>query len=217
MKQLILIFLLSSSISSFAQENKKIQFKDYFNEFHASVNHGIPFGGYTRTFFGGGLGMSHVFRADKIVGARAGLELDMVHFWDKGGFSHVSEQTDLNQHFYLTALTIPLNLRINFGKNTRFLFELGGRAGFVVSGYYMADVLKSEPGIEPANLEHIKSPRAPVGFGTVGLNAGIGTLIPLNEKLDLLIRPDFGANLFFLDEATRINPYARLCVGIHLK
>ena len=213
MRSLLFIGLLVLSFPGFTQEKKT--FKDYFNECHASVNHGIPFGGYTKTFFGGGLGMSHVFRADKIVGARAGLELDFFHFWDEGGFDHFLEQTSVNQHFYLTTLTLPIHLRISFGKKTRFLFELGGRAGFVVLGHCIADVQQTGPNYE-TYFERVKTYKASVGLGTVGLTSGIGTLIPLNEKLDLIIRPDLGANLFFLNDI-RINPYVRLCIGIHLR
>lgn len=56
-----------------------------------------------------------------------------------------------------------------------------------------------------------------MGLGTVGLNSGIGTTLSLNEKLDLVIHPDFGANLFFMDTHERIYSYGRLCVGIRLK
>lgn len=209
------VILLVVSFCGFTQENKK-KFKDYFNEFHASVNHGVS--GYWNkgAFWGGGLGMSHVFRPDRTVGARAGLELDLFHIRGYNTSPPESDKVRMNQHFYLTALTIPLNLRLSFGKETRFFFELGGRAGFVISGYYTADVFQTVgPAGEPI-FEHVKTVKAPVGLGTVGLNSGIGTSVPLNEKLDLVIHPDFGANLFFLDNES-INLYGRLCVGIHLK
>ena len=40
MKQLVLIALIGSFGFCFGQENKT--FKDYFNEFHVSINHGVP-------------------------------------------------------------------------------------------------------------------------------------------------------------------------------
>jgi hypothetical protein len=52
------------------------------------------------------------------------------------------------------------------------------------------------------------------GF-SVGPLVGIGTRIPLTEKLDLLIRPDVGASISLDREFG--NLYGRLCVGIHLK
>lgn len=214
MKYSLLPMLFGTLTTVFGQ-NEKLQFKDYFNEFHVSVNHGIPLGGNNRTFYGAGLGMSHVFRAEKTVGARAGLELDFFHVRGYDISPPESDKTRKNQHYYLTSLTIPLNFRISFGEKTRLFFELGGRAGFVISGYYTADVLQTGSNNE-SFFEHVKTHKAPVGLGTVGLNSGIGTLIPLNEKLDLVIHPDFGANLFFLDNES-INLYGRLCIGIHLK
>lgn len=196
---------------SFAQE-KEQPLKNLFNEFHVSVNHGVL---NERTFFGGGLGASHVFRADRIVGARAGLELELFHIHAGNTNPPYSDETRKNQHFYLTSLTFPINLRLSFGKKIRFLFELGGRGGFVVSRYSTADVLRTGPNYE-AYFEHVKTNKVAVGLGTVGLNSGIGALIPLNEKLDLLVRPDFGVNLFFFDDP-RIHFYGRLCIGIHLK
>lgn len=211
---LVVLFLVVS-FSGFTQEKKK-RFKDYFNEFHVSVNHGVPLNANDRAFFGGGLGMNHVFRADRTVGARAGLELELFHVTDYNVGPPESDRVRKNQHFYLTSLTIPLNLRLGFGHKTRFFFELGGRAGFVVLGYYTADVLQAGVNND-YYFEHVKTTKVPVGAGTVGLTSGIGTSVPLNEKLDLVIHPDFGANLFFFDYHDRIYLYGRLCVGIHLK
>ncbi|WP_294672851.1 hypothetical protein [uncultured Fluviicola sp.] len=214
MKQLLLITLIGSFTSCFAQEKKT--FKDYFNEFHISVNHGVPLSANDRAFFGGGLGMSHVFRADRTVGARTGLELECFHVTDYNVVPPESDKARSNQHFYLTSLTIPLDLRINFGEKKNIFLELGGRLGFVVFGYYTADILETGSDNEPY-FQHTKTTKAPVGLGTVGLNSGIGTTLSLNEKLDLVIHPDFGANLFFMDTHERIYPYGRLCVGVRLK
>lgn len=214
MKVLLVTVLITLFNSGLAQDKK--QFKDYFNEFHVSVNHGIPMLGNSRTFFGGGLGMSHVFRADRTVGARAGLELECFHVTNYNVGPPESDKVRQNQHFYLTSLTLPLNLRISFGEKKRVFFELGGRLGFIVFGYYTADILQTGPNNE-SYFEHVKTSKTPAGLGTVGLNSGIGTSILLNEKLDLVIHPDFGANLFFLEPNERIYLFGRVCVGIHLK
>lgn len=214
MKKLVLMVLIGSVGFCFAQEKKT--FKDYFNEFHVSINHGVPLSANDRAFLGGGLGMSHVFRADRTVGARAGLELELFHVTDYNVGPPESDKARSNQHFYLTSLTIPLNLRINFGKKKNVFLELGGRAGFVVFGYYTADVIQTGANSE-SYVQHVNTVKAPVGLGTVGLNSGIGTTLSLNEKLDLVIHPDFGANLFFMDTHERIYAYGRLCVGIRLK
>lgn len=208
-----LVSVVLISLTALGQENNERNI--FLNEFHLSLNHGIPAYSGKRTFFGGGLGASHVFRANRIVGARIGLEADFFHVW--GGDTQVpeSDKTRRNQHFYLTKVSLPVNLRITLGKKTRFLFEAGGRFGLIVSAYYTADVLQTGPNYETF-FEHQKTAHGPVGLGFVGLNSGIGTLIPMNEKLDLLIRPDMGANLYFR-ETGEVYLYTRLCVGIHLK
>ncbi|WP_343634572.1 hypothetical protein [Fluviicola sp.] len=212
MKKLLLIAFMSSCILGFAQKEKR-SFKDYFNEFHISVNHGIPFGAYNRTFFGGGLGMSHVFRADRTVGARAGLDLDFFHFWNNGGFDHFLEQTIINQHLYLTSLSIPINLRINLGEKKNLHLELGGRLGFNLYSFYEADILHSDSTNQPYFV-HERHPGGPVGFAFAGVNSGLGYLIQWNEKMDFLIRPTFQLNIYDLD---RLHIYTQLNLGIHLK
>lgn len=199
---------------AFGQE-KKLNFKDYFNEFYVSVNHGIPFlYDNEKAFFGGGLGMSHVFRADRVVGARAGLELDFFHFWNDQLAKEPISQSKYNQRFNLTNLSIPVNLQLNFGKKTRFLFEFGGRLGVLAHMNYSANVYTPGSKMSPYGTfedVHIKRFAAGVFFG---LNTGIGARIFLNEKLDLLIRPDLQANSYSLE---LIYLHARLCIGIHLK
>lgn len=158
--------------------------------------------------------MSHVFRADRTVGARAGLELDFFHFWDNGGFDHILEQTIINQHLYLTALSIPINLRINLGKRKNFHVELGGRLGFNLYSFYEADILHYDSNSQSSYFVHERNPGGPVGFAFAGVNSGIGYLIPLNEKLDFLIRPTLQMNIYDLDG---LHVYTQLNLGIHLK
>nr|WP_294857971.1 hypothetical protein [uncultured Fluviicola sp.] len=67
---------------AFAQEEKQ-PLKNLFNEFHASVNHEMGNG-----FFGGGLGVNHVFRPDKVVAFRTGLDFQFFHAWSDSEDSH---------------------------------------------------------------------------------------------------------------------------------
>ena len=209
----LLVFILVSFLSgSFAQKGKH-RFKEYFNEFHVSINHGIPWYGNNRTFFGGGMGMSHVFGSDRVVGARASLDLDFFHFWDNGGFDHFLEQTILNQHLYMTSLSLPINLRINLGEKKNWHIELGGRLGFNLYAFYEADILHSDSN-NPPYFVHERHPGGPVGSVFAGANSGIGYRIPYNEKVDFLIRPTLQMNIYDLD---RLHFYTQLNLGIHLK
>jgi hypothetical protein len=209
----LIICLLCSVQVIFGQE-RNLKFKDYFNEFHISVNHGVPFYPAEKTFFGGGLGMNHVFRANRVVGARAGLEIDFLHFWSKGESPPEYDQTILNQHLYLTSLCIPINLQINFGGNLRFLFEMGGRLGFNLYSFYSGDVLHTKPNYETYFVHEKNNRGGPVGLAFAGVNSGLGVRIPCNEKFDFVVRPTLQLNIYDLD---RLHFYGKVNLGIHLK
>ena len=80
----------------FGQTEKKQSFKNLFNEFQVSVNHGAA---NPKTFFGAGIGASHVFKPDRVVGSRVGLEVDFFHFWGGDITPPYSTETRRNQHF----------------------------------------------------------------------------------------------------------------------
>ncbi|WP_300661415.1 hypothetical protein [Fluviicola sp.] len=216
MKICLTLFLLFFSLLLWAQDDleKEPSLKNVFNEFHISVNHGIPFSPGIRTFFGAGMGANHVFREEKIVGARTGLELDFLHFWEKDAGPPESDQVKNNQHFYFTTISIPANLQLNFGRNVRFSFELGARLGIVAYMIYTADVLHTGPSYDPYGTFEYERTSNVLSSGFVGLNSGIGARIPLNKKMDLLIRPTIQINGYSVD---MVKLYGQLQVGIHLK
>lgn len=209
----ISFLILMISVNGFSQE-KEQKLKNLFNEFHVSVNHGLPFSSEERTFFGGGLGANHVFRADKIVGARTGLELDFFHFWERDAGPPESGQVKKNQHFYFTTISIPANLQLNFGRNIRFSFEVGARLGIVAYMIYTADVLRTGSSYGPYGTFEYERTSKVFRSGFVGLNSGIGAKIPLNERMDLLIRPTIQINGYSID---MMKLYGQLQVGLHLK
>ncbi|MNJ82984.1 hypothetical protein D3C87_03970 [compost metagenome] len=200
----ISFLILMISASSFSQE-KEQKLKNLFNEFHVSVNHGIGSG---RTFFGAGLGANKVFRAEKIVAFRTGIEFQLFHTWDDvGDPSHFSAIKNIHRNHI--DFMVPVAMRINI---QRMFIELGGNVGVGVVGWERFTYLSFPLGKPTVQTER-KEGWTP-GF-SMGLMGGIGGLIPLNEKLDLLIRPDVGASVYFHGEF--LNLYARLCIGIHLK
>jgi hypothetical protein len=205
MKSLLFVIALILSKWSFGQEKKL--FKDYFNEFHVSVNHGIPLFPADRTFFGGGLGISHVFCADKIISFRTGLDFQLFHEWDEFGEpAHYSSVKNI--HYFFVDLSAPLMMRLNV---SRFFVEFGANVGVGVGGRMRSTVSSYTP-YQPTTTTEQKS-RTGSGFW-FGPALGIGTLIPLNEKLDLLVRPDIQLNWNIFEH---MNLYGRLCVGIRLK
>ncbi len=203
MRFLLFIVVMGFSLSSFGQE-KEQPLKNLFNEFHASVNHELGKG-----FFGGGLAANHVFRPDKIVSFRTGLDFQFFHSWSDSENSHSYYSSVKDVHYSYVDLTIPIVLRINI----RWVFiELGANLGVGIAGQRRATVT-SYYDQQPSVVTTTKGSWNP-GI-SVGPVLGIGARIPLNEKLDLLIRPDVGISMAFNQEFS--NLYGRLCIGIHLK
>ncbi|MNE18885.1 hypothetical protein D3C87_03950 [compost metagenome] len=116
--------------------------------------------------------------------------------------------------FYFTTISIPANLQLNFGRNIRFSFEAGARFGIVAYMVYKADVLRTGPSYGPYGTFEYERRSKVFSSGFVGLNSGIGAKIPLNERMDLLIRPTIQINGYFID---MMKLYGQLQVGIHLK
>ena len=202
MKFLLIIGSMFFLLSTFAQE-KEQPLKNLFNEYHVSVNHGIGNG-----FFGGGLGVNHVFRPDKVVSLRMGMDFQFFHTWaDSEQPSHYSSAK--NVHYSYVDLTVPILMRINI---RQLFIELGGNIGAGISGQRKATVTSYSDYQLPVETQ-TKGSWNP-GF-SVGPVFGIGARIPLNEKLDLIIRPDVGASIYFRQEFLHF--YGRLCMGIHLK
>lgn len=202
MKSWMYLLLVTLSTHSFAQENSQQPLKDLFNEFHVSVNHGIGDGS-----FGGGLGVNHVFNPDKVVSFRTGLDFQ---FFSDQRYSDPPSHFGSPYDYYCSYVdvTIPFIMRINI----KWVFiELGGNLVAGIAGEKRG-VLKDT--YSNATFDATSKDSWNPGF-SVGPLVGIGTRIPLTEKLDLLIRPDVGASISLDREFG--NLYGRLCVGIHLK
>ncbi len=203
-----ILFIICSSLfwnlNSFAQE-KEPDLKHLFNEFHVSVNHGIPLYPEDRTFFGTGFGAGKVFRAEKIVAFRSGLELQLFHCWQSN--SDDPKPYSENIHSYFVDFSVPLALRINI---SHFFVEFGGNVGVGVGGRKHETVYSSSMG---QAVMTVQKSRTGSGFW-LGPAFGIGTLIPLNERMDLLIRPDVQLNWQIYNG---MDLYGRLCIGVHLK
>lgn len=204
MKFRISLFVFVGCLSCAFGQDKEQPLKNLFNEYHASVNHGIGDG-----FFGGGLGVNHVFRPDKIVSLRTGMDFQFFHAWSPNG-EHPSHYTSTkNVHYSYVDLTIPIVMRINI----RWIFiELGANLAVGIAGQRRATVTNYYDQ-QPSVVTSTK------GYWNPGISVGpvfgIGARIPLNEKLDLLVRPDIGASVSFREDF--LNLYGRLCIGIHLK
>lgn len=186
-------------------QKEKPAFKDYFNEYYVSVNHGIA---SSRTFFGAGLGASHVFQPQNVITFRTGVDLQFFHAWASSGApAHYSSVQNIHRTFI--DLTIPLVIRLNI---KMVFIEFGGNLGCGMAGWERHTQSNFPPNQPVSQTEQKQAWNPRLSAGGTG---GVGVLIPLNEKLELLVRSDFGASAYFQREYS--NVYARLCIGIHIK
>lgn len=214
MKNRIVVFFFLLSGSGFSQVNEQ-SLRNLFNEFHVSVNRGI---GSERNFFGAGLGVNHIFRADQALGARIGLQADFYHFWNEGvsGPEFNKYESRYNQHFNALNISVPVDLQVNFGYSVRYLFEMGAELGVNATTAYSADIHSSydPPGVN----DHINST---LNLGALlGFNMGVGVRIPFNDGVSFLIKPVIGVQAYLSgfksDGLTTGNGYAKLTLGILL-
>lgn len=200
MKINLLLVIFAFSVSCFSQE-KEQPLRNLFNEYHASVNHGIGDGS-----FGGGVGVNHVFHPDKVISFRTGLDFQ---FFSGQTYSNPPSHFGSPYDYYCSYvdLSIPFIMRINI----KWVFiELGGNLVAGIAGQKRGILTYYSQPLPETTTKDSWNP----GF-SVGPLLGIGARIPINEKLDLLIRPDVGANISLDQEFG--NLYGRLCVGLHLK
>jgi hypothetical protein len=208
MKYLMILAFLQLSGAGFAQLDRNL-----VNEFHASINRGI---GSERNFFGAGLGVSHIFKADQSLGARVGLEANFFHFWNEGvsGPEFNKYQSRSNQHFNAVNISVPVALQVNFGYSIRYLFEMGAELGVNATTRYSADI---HSGFDvPGVTEHVKNTMNLGPF--LGVNLGAGVRIPFNDAVSFLIKPSIGVQAYLSgfkgDALTSGNGYAKLTLGI---
>jgi hypothetical protein len=200
MRLLLSLILMSFLNWGFTQE-KEQPLRNLFNEYHASVNHGIGDGS-----FGGGVGVNHVFNPDKVISFRTGLDFQ---FFSSQTYSNPPSHFGSPYDYYCSYvdLSIPFIMRINI----KWVFiELGGNLVAGIAGQKRGILTYYSQPLPETTTKDSWNP----GF-SVGPLLGIGARIPINEKLDLLIRPDVGANISLDQEFG--NLYGRLCVGLHLK
>lgn len=194
-----------------AQKNEESTDKNpLVNEYAISTNYGLE----QRGFFGAGLEFCHVMRSEKIVGFRSGIGLNFFHFWHGNTTPPVSLEPRRNQHYYITNLSIPFDLQLNFGGKARFLFELGGQFGVNAYTVYRADVYSEQVS------DYVEMRSEPSLKAFVGVNSGIGLRVPLNNRLGLLLKPSIGLNLYpeppaFLDERL-IHYFAKFTVSLRI-
>lgn len=209
---LILIFIV---ISIFASGQDSVKF--FFNEFTISANRTNMKDDNTEDRYGFGFGAYHSFFPDKIVNLIPGFEYNRTSQLKKSIYEgHFANATDLT--YTLNCISVPVGLRINIGKKTKFFAETGGYADITISSnrkgtfhtYYPDSnyhvVYKDYQIDQKAGL-----------LNSFGLYFGIGLRIPI-YKYELIIKSDYKRGLNNLDTymANIYNTYFRLAVGLKI-
>lgn len=214
MKKFILILVGALSfLSAFGQE-EKIPF--FFNEFTISLNKTLPWDDNTESRYGFGVSITRVMREQKKMNFVFGFEYNLTKQLKKTTYEgHYAYATDVE--YTLNNLSVPLNIRLNFGANTRFFVEAGVFADLILSskrkGKKHIEIVEGYTVISnqvadfkgKGNLSHIN-------YGVVG---GIGVSVPF-DKFELIIKPDVRLGLHELDSFSTsfFNSYFRLSIGI---
>lgn len=168
-----------------------------------------------RTFYGGGIGVNVIFKDTNRVSFKTGVELNYFHTWDSWLYSgHFSNQTNI--HYQYAILSIPAFVRFNLGNELKFLVEFGAYLGFSLGGEMRSTYSAYDP-LSNYSFNGFKHENYVPGL-SITPAIGFGTRVPLSERIDLVLKPEFA---FMLNQENsesfnRHYFYARFCAGIHL-
>jgi len=191
---LLLIILSATAFSIFAQGSQR---KHFSPEIKISYNLQI------NTLFGGngfGVSVHNAFFNQNRFNLVVGLEYNAVFF--KIYFLESDFVPQL--HF----VGIPVNARVNFGKNVKFFIEAGV--------FFDPVVLEKQIFLEKENSKTEKT--VYMYKPDFGLSGGIGLRIPV-KKYELLIKSDYKWGMGSLVQfcpAARYNKYWRFAVGFKI-
>ena len=212
-RRILIIILVFISLTAESQEKQKA-IRGF--EFYASVNHPISAKEGVRTFYGGGIGANIIFNDTNQVSFKTGVEFNYFHTWDSWLYSgHFSNQSNI--HYQYAILSIPAVVRFNMGDEFKLFLELGAYLGISLGGDMRSTYSTYDP-ISNYSFNGFKRENYFPGLSFTPM-IGFGARVPLSERIDLVLKPEFA---FMLNQENsesfnRHYFYARFCAGIHLK
>jgi len=190
---LLLIILLVTTFSTFAQDSKRKKISPEF-----IITHILPLnnmlGGY-----GFGLGVHNAFFNQNRCNLMIGLEYNAVFY--KYSFLESDYIPQLNY------VGIPVNVRVNLGKKVKFFIEVGNFFEPIIFEkriFFEKEKPKTEKSVYMCGPDF-------------GFSGGIGLRIPVN-KYELLLKSDYKTgirSLFHLPRTTS-NGFLRFAVGFKM-
>lgn len=186
----------------------------YSGECYVSANRNFLVNSDIPARYGFGAAYLIVMRQDKIVNITSGLEFNYTEqFKDHiygGRYGNYDDVT-----YKINFVTLPLALRINFGKEKRFFVEPGFFGDFVISSKMEGSqtVYSYDEGNFSSHTFEIS--REANLSSTFGLSFGLGFRRPV-KNVALILRPDIkvSINPLYDYHDTITNHYVRLNIGI---
>jgi hypothetical protein len=122
--------------------------------------------------------------------------------------------------YHITSFSIPLNVRVSFGKKRTFFIETGispELTGGKITGTRRIETYQTDN--KGHTIITVREDKLDEGAGltfvNLGLSGGAGVAIPLNKKFDLILKSDYHFGLRNLDsDNTIFNRYFRIVVGL---
>ena len=186
-----------------------------FNEFCLSINTTYLADGNTENRYGFGIAAYHTFFAHEIMNVISGIEYNRTSLFKKNiREDHLSRSTNLT--YYLNDISIPIELRVNFGKKIKIFIE----SGLFLDCNIGAKRKGTKHTYYPYQGDNIENKTFNIGIRrfNYGPVYGIGVKIPV-RKFELVIKTDYkiGWEVLYDYEADQIiNRYIRIMIGLKI-
>jgi hypothetical protein len=200
-------------------QNEKQPFP--FDEFTISANKTTVADANTSDRFGFGAGVYHTFLKQKKINLISGVEFNNTSQFKKLGTysSKFASSYDITYHVY--SVSIPFSARFNFGKKTKFFMEAGAYIDLNFGSNMKGRIVSARSEIDSTGHYYFVvhegqlDTGADLKFLNAGASGGIGVSIPLNSKIDLILKSDYRFGIRnLIDTDAFFNRYLRLVVGL---
>jgi outer membrane protein assembly factor BamA len=214
-KLIIILFWALSFFSAFGQEENNPFF---FKEFYISINRTNLSDDNTENRYGFGLSANRIAMEHRKINFVFGFEYNLTkQFKNKTYEGHYAHATDLE--YTLNNLSVPLNFRVNFGKNNKVFFETGLFLDLIFGSQRKGKIHTYAPDENNVITYKVSDFEENARLSTLnyGIAGGIGLRVPF-DKFEMIIKADYKLGIRELDsfKTSILNSYIRLNIGVRL-